>query len=254
MFKNTLLHKEFKMEKITGKKVLAFDLDGTLSQHRSHLTDEAKETLRKLGEKYKLIMLGAGNCRRIFTQMEGFPIDIIGNYGMQIAKYNPETKDIDLVFDVSVERDREAITKKIEYLREKYGFTEYAGESVEFHDSGMITFPLIGTKAKIEDKLAFDPDRSRRKVLYDEVCELFEGDTVFIGGTSSFDIAPFPYNKYYALDKFCKEYGCTHEEAAYFGDDIGIGGGDEQVYKSDFDFVVVKEYTDFPELAKAFLD
>ena len=104
------------MDKILGKKVLAFDLDGTLSQHRSHLTDEAKETLRKLSEKYKLIMLGAGNCRRIFTQMEGFPIDIIGNYGMQYGKYNSETGEIDIVkaLDLGAE----------DYIKKPFGILE----------------------------------------------------------------------------------------------------------------------------------
>ncbi|MBR2008849.1 MAG: hypothetical protein IJ936_01860, partial [Peptococcaceae bacterium] len=41
-------------------------------------------------------------------------------------------------------------------LREKYGYTEYAGEPLEFHKSGMVTFALLGTKAKKEDKLVFD--------------------------------------------------------------------------------------------------
>ena len=31
----------------------------------------------------------------------------------------------------------------------------FAGDSVEFHASGMITFPLLGTRAAIADKLAF---------------------------------------------------------------------------------------------------
>ena len=200
------------------------------------------------GEKYKLIMLGAGNCRRIFTQMEGFPIDIIGNYGMQIAKYNPETKDIDLVFDVSVERDRDAVRKKVEYIREKYGFTEYAGESVEFHDSGMITFPLIGTKAKIEDKLAFDPDRSRRRPMYPRVKELFPEYTVFIGGSSSFDLVPAPHDKYYALSNLCAEEGYSHDEVLYVGDDYREGGNDESVAISDIAFVTVDDYTKLPEI------
>ena len=58
-------------------RLIAFDLDGTLSNHRSHLPEQNKEALRKLAEKYKLIMMGAGRVDRIFEQMEHFPIDII---------------------------------------------------------------------------------------------------------------------------------------------------------------------------------
>ena len=86
--------------------------------------------------------------------------------------------------------DKEYFLEKVAYLRDKYGYTEYKGESIEFHASGMVTFPLIGTKAEIEDKLAFDPTREKRKVLYPEVLELFKDYTVFIGGTSSF-VFPF---------------------------------------------------------------
>ena len=53
----------------------------------------------RLDKKYKLLVVGAGQVFRIFNQLEQFPIDIIGNYGMQYGKYNAETKSIDIVFD-----------------------------------------------------------------------------------------------------------------------------------------------------------
>ena len=39
------------------KKVIAFDLDGTLTQHKSKLDDINTAVLNKLGAKYKLLML-----------------------------------------------------------------------------------------------------------------------------------------------------------------------------------------------------
>ena len=138
-------------------KLVAFDLDGTLTQHKTPLSDEHRAVLDKLGEKYKLVMLGAGMCRRIFNQMGQYPIDIYGNYGMQMALYRPELKDIEIVENVTIPCDRESVDRRVTMLREKYGFTEYAGENVEYHASGAVTFPVLGTKAKQEDKLAFDP-------------------------------------------------------------------------------------------------
>ena len=61
-------------------KVIAFDLDGTLTQHKTQLSLEHKNVLDKLAERYKLLMVGAGQCKRIFNQMNEYPIDIIGNY------------------------------------------------------------------------------------------------------------------------------------------------------------------------------
>ena len=234
-------------------KLLAFDLDGTLTQHKTPLSAEYREFLTRLSEKYILIMVGAGKADRIFNQMEGFPIDIIGNYGMQYAKYNAETKALDLVYNIEKPCDREECDKKITFLREKHGFTEFSGDNTEFHSSGCVTFPLLGTKAKQEDKLAFDPDRKKRRAFYGEVCELFSEYNVFVGGSSSFDMAPKPYNKYFALSKYCEEKGIAHDEVIFFGDDYGEGGNDESVYKSDFGFIKVDDYRDFISLASHLL-
>ena len=234
-------------------RLIAFDLDGTLTQHKTPLAQPNLGVLDSLGEKYKLLMVGAGMCSRIFSQMNGYPIDIIGNYGMQFCTYNAETKALDKVFDMHAPCDRESVERRITALRERFGYTEYTGDNVEYHDSGCVTFPLLGTKADIAAKLAFDPDRSKRKPLYPAVRDAFPDYTVFIGGSSSFDFAPFPYNKYYALDKYCAEYGYSHDEVVYVGDDYGPGGNDEAVYLSDFTFVRVDDYTRFGEYMREYL-
>ena len=235
-------------------KVFAFDLDGTLAQHRSPLSPQNREVLDKLSQKYKLLMVGAGRCRRIFNQMEQYPVDIIGNYGMQYAVYDPATKDLQIRRNDTLPcAQKDQIEQRVRQLREKHGFTEYAGDSVEYHPSGCLTFPILGTKARIEDKLTFDPDRSRRRAFYREVVETFPEYVVFVGGSSSFDMAPKPFDKYYALDRYCKENGLTHDQLIYVGDDYGQGGNDEAVFLSDFTFVQVDDYTKLPQLLEKYL-
>ena len=119
---------------------------------------------------------------------------------------------------------------------------------MEYHPSGCLTFPVLGTKARQEDKLAFDPDRAKRRKIYAEVCEAFADYCVFVGGSSSFDMAPKPYNKYHALDRYCREHGLAHENVVFVGDDYGPGGNDESVYQSDFPFICVDDYRQFPSL------
>ena len=63
-------------------------------------------------------------------------------------------------------------------------------------------------------------------------------------------MAPKPYDKYYALDRYCKENGLKHSEVIYIGDDYGLGGNDEAVYKSDFNYITIDNYLDFPEKVK----
>ena len=229
-------------------KLIAFDLDGTLTQHKTPLSAEHREILTKLSKKYKLLMAGAGMCMRIFNQMEQFPIDILGNYGLQYGEYNAATGELEIKENLTFPCDRESVEKRVTMLREKYGFTEYAGENVEFHASGCVTFPVLGTKAKQEDKLAFDPDRSKRRAIYEDVKQVFSDYVVFVGGSSSFDMAPAPYNKAYALAKYCQERGIKHDEVVYVGDDYGPGGNDESVYLSDFNYITIDDYRDFPKV------
>lgn len=234
-------------------RVIAMDLDGTLTQHKQPMTPECRATLEALSQRYKLLMVGAGQARRIFDQMEHFPIDIIGNYGLQYATYDPETKDLKLQRDLSFPCDRAAVEARVTALREKHGYTSFVGENVEYHPSGCLTFPVLGTRAKQEDKLAFDPDRKKRRAFYPEVVEAFRDYVVFVGGSSSFDMAPRPYNKYYALDQYCREHGLSHENVVFVGDDYGLGGNDESVYQSDIPFLCVDDYRDFPKLMEQLL-
>lgn len=234
-------------------KLLAFDLDGTLTQHKTPLSAENRAVLDRLAQKYSLVMVGAGQCARIFKQMNQYPIDVIGNYGLQYAAYDKEAGRLNIVRDLVLPCDRPSVEARVRMLREKYGFTEYAGDNVEFHASGCVTFPILGTAAVAADKLAFDPDRSRRRAIYDEVCEVFSEYIVFVGGSSSFDMAPKPYNKYYALDLYCREKGFSHDEVVFVGDDYGRGGNDESVYRSDFGFIRVDDYLRFGEYVKELL-
>ncbi len=239
---------------MNGLKAIALDLDGTLTQHRSKLEAPAIALLDALRARYRLVMVGAGKAHRIDAQMDHYPVEIIGNYGMQYYQRDPSTGSLTAVYDETASCDRQSVAVRIQDLREKYGYTVFTGEGVEFHESGCVTFPLLGTKADIRDKLAFDPDRAKRKVLYEEVKQRFPEYTVFIGGSSSFDFAPFPYNKYYALDRFCREQDIRRDEIVFVGDDYGPGGGDEAVYNSDFRFIATDDYRKTPEILQFLLD
>ena len=234
-------------------KLIAFDLDGTLTQHKTKLSDENRAVLDALGKKYSLVMVGAGKCQRIFDQMDSYPIDIIGNYGLEVSKYDEKTGSLVKVSSKTFDCDRASVTQRVAVLRERFGFTEYRGDSVEFHDSGCVTFAILGTQAIQEDKLRFDPDRAKRRKIYKEVCDTFPEYTVFIGGSSSFDMAPSPYDKRYALELYCKERGFTPDEVIFVGDDYGEGGNDESVYRSDFGFIKIDDYRLFGEAVKELL-
>jgi hypothetical protein len=53
--------------------------------------------------------------------------------------------------------------------------------------------------------------------------------------------------------QYCKENGLSHDEVVYIGDDYGLGGNDESVYKSDFHYITIDNYMDFPKVVKPLL-
>lgn len=234
-------------------RLVAFDLDGTLTQHKSPLEEQNRAVLDALRGRYRLLMVGAGSCERIFNQLGRYPIDVIGNYGMQYAKYDSKSGELKIAENFHLPCERESVERRAAQLREKYGFTEFSGDSVQYHESGCVTIALLGTQANLADKLAFDPDRSRRRAVYDYVVGLFPDYNVFIGGSSSFDMSPAPYQKAYALGRYCEEYGLSHAQVAYVGDDYGPGGNDEPIYKSDFNFIKIDDYRSLPQVMRPLL-
>ena len=234
---------------VTGvpKRLVAMDLDGTLTEHRTPMTEEARAALDRLATSYDLLMVGGGNATRIHNQMGLYPIEILGNYGMSHGKVVDDEWKI--VRETTVPVDTAFILEKCRYFREKYGYQQYYGESVEFHPSGMATFALLGTKAPVAEKLTFDVDKAKRRAMYPEMCEVFKDFSVFIGGTTSFDLTPKEYNKYAAIVKYAEENGYNLDEILFFGDDMADGGNDSHVRIGGLDYILVTNYRDFPTLS-----
>ena len=154
-------------------------------------------------------------------------------------------EEIEALFLQLIQSDE--IKAVAQIIRERYGFTEYVGESVEFHPAGMVTLGLLGSKAKTEDKLVFDPDKSKRRAIYKDVCEMFKGYSVFIGGTTSFDITQIQYNKYDAVMNYAHKHGYTRDQVLFVGDDFGDGGGDSHIRLAGMDYIHITDFTKLPE-------
>lgn len=228
------------------KKLLCFDLDATLTAHRCPLEAPNRALLDTLRTKYDVIMVCAGNCRRVYAQMGEYPITILGNYGMQESTV--ENGEFVIVREDVFPADTAFFRKQNDYLREKYGYTAYYGEPLEFHETGMVTMGLLGTDAPVELKHAFDPDRSKRRAMYQEVCGIFKDYSVYIGGSSSFDFSAKQYNKYDAVLRYASEHGYAPDEVLFIGDDFDDGGGDSHVRINGMDYIRISDYTKTPEV------
>lgn len=228
------------------KRLLCFDLDATLTAHRTPLEDFNRKLLDTLSKKYHVIMVGAGNCPRIYKQMGEYPIEIIGNYGMQ--RSTVENGEFKITREIVMPADTAFFMEQNDYLRKKYGYTEFSGEPLEFHRTGMVTMGLLGTAPELEAKKNFDPDRSKRRKMYPEVCKIFKDYSVYIGGSSSFDFSGKQFNKYDAIMEYAAEQGYALDQILFIGDDFGDGGGDSHVRIKGMDYIEIEDYHKTPEI------
>ena len=52
---------------------------------------------------------------------------------------------------------------------------------------------------------------------------------------------------------YCASNNLRHENVVYIGDDYGLGGNDESVYLSNFPFLRIDDYRDFPKVVSCLL-
>ena len=183
--------------------------------------------------------------------MGNYPIDIVANYGMQIA--SAADGNFRIVKAITNKVDQAFFSEKCDYLRKKYGYTKFSGKPLEFHASGMVTFGLLGTSAEAEHKVTFDPDRKKRRAMYPEVLEIFKDYSCYIGGSTSFDFAGKEYNKYDATVRWAAEHGYAADEIVYIGDDFADGGGDSHIRIKGMDHIVITDYKKFPQAISVLL-
>ena len=115
---------------MTDRKLIAFDVDGTLTAYHGRLEEENRALLLRLSKKYRVLIVGAGDCARIFAQLGGLPLDILGNYGMEYAHGS------EILRSDRVATDRAALLSAAEKLRARTGLTDFCGDSLFFHKTG----------------------------------------------------------------------------------------------------------------------
>ncbi len=236
------------MQKRSAYRLIAFDLDGTLTASHTPIENDNLLFLYTLSQKYALLILSAASCHRIFRQTRHFPAaDLLGNYGLEKGKVDPYG-DLVCTEQCAETRDVSAVNAFFDALRRKHGYTNYRGDSVLFTKTGLIGFPLLGTTAGVADKQSFDRDGAKRALLLPEIRAHFPSDTVLVSGTNSVDIIPHPHSKLYALRAFCAEHGYKSEEVLFCGDEYKDGGNDAGVAHSEFGFVPVDDYRLLPSL------
>ena len=240
---------------LLDKKIIAFDIDGTLTASKTLITESMASLIKKLIQQKKVIAIAGGSFKQMETQFlppflnDDTMIPFIHNFtllptsGSQRYEYNETKKEWILTDKESMDsKVKERIMKLLQEVIDNpiYGIPPNPiGPIIEDRDT-QITFTPNGQQAPVTIKLAFDPDRKKREKIKMMLAPQLPEVSILVNGTSSIDILPKGFNKAVGLTRFLKNAGFEKSDVIFVGDAIFPGGNDYSVYEAGFDTISVK--------------
>jgi phosphomannomutase len=223
-------------------KLMAFDLDDTLAESKQRVSADMGELLSKLLEKMPVAILSGGAYSQFETQI--FPslpseakLDHLYLFPTSAAqcfvhKNGSWTAQYDFTFTPA---EREKIMHALTVAMEKTGFAQVDyplwGERIQ--DRGaQITFSGLGQQAPIAEKKKWDPDKQKRRPLYDQLVQALPDFRIAMNAATSIDITRKGINKAYGIRQLPALTGITINEMLYVGDALVEGGNDSVVIET----------------------
>ncbi|MEK7564285.1 MAG: HAD-IIB family hydrolase [Patescibacteria group bacterium] len=253
---------------LPNKKIIAFDLDGTLAPSKSVISEHMAILLKKLIEKKIVVVISGGKFEQFMTQffssfnhyenMLAF-IDnlvLLPTSGTQRYSFNKIKKEWELVDKEPLGDEVKVKIKKL--LQDIIDSGSYDipanpfGDIVEDRDT-QITFSGRGQQAPIEEKRAWDPDKKKRQKIKEAIEGKMPEVSMYVNAYSSIDILPKGFNKAIGLSHFLDKVGLSKSDVLFVGDGLFPGGNDYSIYTAHFDTFAVKGPDDTERLLEGWL-
>ena len=246
------------------KKVLAFDLDDTLSITKTPIGDEMVEVISKILEKYEICVISGGRFEQFKLQFTDrlnvspsllTRLHLMPTCGTQYYRFDELNNEWRQQYSEDLtEVEKQQISKVLKMATKQLGLWEAnpAGEILEDRGS-QITLSALGQQATPEDKYAWDPDDTKKIAIRDLAAPMLPELEVHIGGTTSIDVTRKGIDKAYGIQKLIKALDITKQDILFFGDKMQPGGNDYPVKSLGIDSVEVISSEDTVERLNAIL-
>jgi HAD superfamily hydrolase (TIGR01484 family) len=215
------------------KRLIVFDLDGTLARSKAPLDAEMAERLGALLAVVRVAIISGGNWPQFQAQvLAQLPrnlrmerLSLLPTCGTKFYRHEGSWKLL-YAEDFS-EKEKDLITGSIRQAVLSSGFKadQTWGEQIEDRGS-QITFSALGQQAPIEAKERWDPDFSRRRKIKALLDALIPECSVRLGGTTSIDVTKPGIDKAYGIRKLRDTLGVAIQDMVYVGDALFPGGND----------------------------
>lgn len=234
------------------KKIIAFDLDGTLAESKQPLAMDMAEVLFLLAKEKKVAIISGGSFEQFKKQfLPNFippekDIEIIYSNlillptsGSKRYQYSLSLKDW-IITDIEKMSD-DVKEKALKILKDyvvagNYGIGALVkGDEVVEDRLTQITMSALGQHASISNKKIWDPDQKKRLKIKEELEPLLPELEINIGGTTSLDFLVKGFNKAKGLLRLLNTLGMDKSDMLFVGDAIFPGGNDYSPYEEGID-------------------
>jgi HAD superfamily hydrolase (TIGR01484 family) len=215
------------------KKLIVFDLDGTLAESKTCVDAEMSQLLRDLLEIVKVSIISGGDWPQFEAQvLSSLPagtlltnLSILPTCGTKFFSYSGHWTKLYSEDFTSDEKKKIVSSLKKAVAEAGFQVQKVWGETIEDRGS-QITYSALGQQAPLEEKKKWDPDYAKRtkiKALADLLIPEF---SVRMGGATSIDVTKPGIDKAYGIAKLKDVLGITLKEMMFIGDAIFPGGND----------------------------
>ena len=229
------------------KKLIVFDLDGTLAESKSALDPEMSGLLQDLLGIVKVAVISGGGWPQFEKQViSKLPHDerltqlsLLPTCGTKFYQYSGEWKKLYEEDFTSEEREKILSSLHKALAEAGYKVARVWGEVIEDRGS-QITFSALGQQAPLEEKNKWDPDYAKRKKIKAILDTYIHEISVRLGGSTSIDITKPGIDKAYGIGKLRDLLHISLKEMIYIGDALFPGGNDYPVEEAGVDSIQVK--------------
>jgi hypothetical protein len=215
------------------KRLIVFDLDGTLAESKASIDAEMAGLLDTLLSIIKVSVISGGAWSQFEKQVLAHlccdkrlkNLSLLPTCGTKFFRYSGDWKKI-----YSEDFTAEEKKKIIDSLGKAFQVAGFKvekvwGEVIEDRGS-QITLSALGQQAPLAEKIKWDPDFAKRKKIKAILDPLIPGFSVRLGGATSIDVTKPGIDKAYGIRKLRDILGISLKEMIYIGDALFPGGND----------------------------
>ena len=234
------------------KRLVAFDLDGTLALSKQAIEPDMGAALADLLRVADVAVISGGDWPQFDKQVASrLPADadrarlwLMPTTGTKLYTFRDGAWS-PVYAELFGDDEKAGIIAAFTASLAATGFTpeQTWGERIEDRGS-QITFSALGQQAPLDAKEHWDPDFAKRKVIQADLQQRLPGLSINMGGATSIDITREGVNKAYGLKKLRDASGIALDDMMFVGDAIFPGGNDYPAKELGLDTVRVRDPQD----------